>query len=229
MVFDANIMAKCKFGSPLLNTAGSELYCGPGLQYSPCPAGSECILGACCALAGSASFAITVPMPTVSASETTSDQSQNQWTNQGNQGNQWTNQGNQGKGTTGATNDQSQNQGTTDQNQGKGTAGATKGTEAADHEYSDEFAAVGSDDTVRFLNIRLLQPSEALAMWAPPNGTQPTSYTAELSYDGQEWRRLNLEEPDSTFIMFPVTEQKDFQVRVTPEGGAPAMETHKNA
>jgi len=81
------------------------------------------------------------------------------------------------------------------------------------------------DATVRFLSIKLLEPTEAVAMWAPPNGTMPVSYTAELSYDGNEWRRLNLEEPDSTFVMFMVTEEQEFHVRVTPEGGAPAMET----
>jgi len=78
--------------------------------------------------------------------------------------------------------------------------------------------------TVRYLSIRLLEPTEAIAMWAPPNGTTPKSYTAEISYDGTEWRRLNLEEPDATFITFMITDQKDFQIRVTPEGGAPIME-----
>jgi len=81
----------------------------------------------------------------------------------------------------------------------------------------------GEIGPVRFLNVQLLQPTEALAMWAPPNGTQPTNYTAEISYDGSSWRRLSLEEPESTFVTFMVTDQKNFQVRVTPEGGAPAM------
>jgi len=79
---------------------------------------------------------------------------------------------------------------------------------------------------VRFLNLQLLQPTEALAMWAPPNGTQPTNYTAEISYDGSNWRSLNLEEPDSTFVLFSVTAQQKFQLRVTPEEGVtPAMVT----
>jgi len=81
------------------------------------------------------------------------------------------------------------------------------------------------DATVRYLSIRLLEPTEAIAMWAPPNGTESTSYTAEISYDGTEWRKLNLEKPDSTFITFMVTEHKEFQIRVTPEGGAPTMES----
>jgi hypothetical protein len=81
------------------------------------------------------------------------------------------------------------------------------------------------DATVRFLNIRLLSPTEAIAMWAPPNGTTPSSYTAELSYDGNEWRKLNLEEDDFTFITFMVTADKEFQVRVTPEGGSPILES----
>lgn len=81
--------------------------------------------------------------------------------------------------------------------------------------------------TVRYLSIRLLEPTQAIAMWAPPNGTTPSSYTAEISYDGTEWRLLNLEEPDATFITFMITEQQDFQIRVTPEGGAEVMESFK--
>jgi hypothetical protein len=99
-----------------------------------------------------------------------------------------------------------------------------QGSEESTMQGSEE-STMDPDATVRFLSIRLLEPTKALAMWAPPNGTMPHSYTAELSYDANEWRRLNLEEPDSTFIEFPVTEQKEFHVRVTPEGGAPAMET----
>jgi len=81
-----------------------------------------------------------------------------------------------------------------------------------------------SSDTVRYLSIRLLDPTDAIATWAPPNGTTATSYTAEISYDGNQWRHLSPEEPDATFITFMVTEQKDFQIRVTPEGGAPTVE-----
>jgi len=50
-------------------------------------------------------------------------------------------------------------------------------------------------------------------------------YTAEISYDGNSWRRLMLEQPDSTFVTFSVTEQKAFQIRVTPQGGIPTMQT----
>jgi len=79
---------------------------------------------------------------------------------------------------------------------------------------------------VRFLTLWLLDSSDALAMWAPPNGTTtPITYTAEITYDGNSWRRLSLEEPDSTFADFGVTPQTKFQFRVTPNNGAPAMET----
>jgi hypothetical protein len=81
-----------------------------------------------------------------------------------------------------------------------------------------------TDTTVRYLNIWLLEPGDALAMWAPPNGTTPTSYTAEISYDGNQWRALSLEEAGSTFVKFPVVEQAQFWIRVTPEGGATATE-----
>jgi len=60
-------------------------------------------------------------------------------------------------------------------------------------------------------------------MWAPPNGTALASYTAEISYNNKSWRHLSTEEPTSTFVEFTVTEQKAFQVRVTPEGGAPGL------
>jgi hypothetical protein len=79
--------------------------------------------------------------------------------------------------------------------------------------------------TVRFLNIRLLDPTEAIAMWAPPNGTTPDSYIAEISYDGTEWRTLNLEERDSSFVTFTVTEKQDFHIRVAPEAGSPLQES----
>jgi hypothetical protein len=89
---------------------------------------------------------------------------------------------------------------------------------------SEENATETTDSIVRYLSIRLLDPTQAIAMWAPPNGTTPHSYIAEISYDGTEWRKLNLEEPDSTFITFTVTEKKDFHIRVTPEGGSPLEE-----
>jgi hypothetical protein len=76
---------------------------------------------------------------------------------------------------------------------------------------------------VRFLSIRLLEPTEALATWAPPNGTSSIAYTAEISYDGNSWKALKLEDPTSTFAEFMITDQRGFQIRVTPEGGAPSM------
>jgi len=83
----------------------------------------------------------------------------------------------------------------------------------------------GPNATVRFLSVRLLDPTEALATWAPPNGTTSASYTAEMSFDGKAWRHLSLEAPTSTFVDFPVIAGREFQVRVTPEGGAPATES----
>jgi hypothetical protein len=110
---------------------------------------------------------------------------------------------------------------------------ATKGTDTMSTETestdtmsteSEANATESTEATVRYLSIRLLDPTEAIAMWAPPNATTPDSYAAEISYDGTEWRKLNLEEPDSTFITFTVTEKQDFHIRVAPEGGSPLEE-----
>jgi len=62
-------------------------------------------------------------------------------------------------------------------------------------------------------------------MWAAPNGTTHATYTAEISYDGNAWRRLSLEHADSTFVSFSVTAQMPFQIRVTPQGGMPTTQT----
>jgi len=85
--------------------------------------------------------------------------------------------------------------------------------------------SVDANATVRYLNIWLLEPTEAVAMWAPPNGTAPASYMAEISYDGNQWRALTLEEANSTFVSFPITEKANFWIRVTPKGGAVATES----
>jgi hypothetical protein len=196
-----------------------------------CPAGSECIIGpanafaSCCALGGSASMSVIVPMPQVSAANYQAGAAPNYQAGAAPKG---ANGGMTTDGTNyqGTSNQGTNNAGTTQKPEMKDMTDVSK-PEMKDMTVSEEAAAVGADDTVRFLSIRLLEPSEGLAMWAPPNGTQPTSYTAEISYDGTDWKRLNLEEPDSTFIMFPVTEQKEFQIRVTPEGGAPMMESYK--
>jgi len=90
------------------------------------------------------------------------------------------------------------------------TTGASNSTESSTAE-------------VRFLNIRLLDPTDALATWAPPNGTSSMNYTSEISYDRKTWKRLKLENPTSTFAQFMITEQTSFEVRVTPQGGAPSM------
>lgn len=80
--------------------------------------------------------------------------------------------------------------------------------------------------TVRFLNIRVFDKTNAIMMWAHPEGEEkPSSYLAEFSYDGQNWNELTLEEPDATFAEFTVNADQSFEVRVTPEGGSPSMET----
>jgi len=103
------------------------------------------------------------------------------------------------------------------------TTNSTNSTNSTDDNSTN--STEGEEETVRFLNLLLLDPTDAIAMWAPPNGTAPTSYVAEISYDGNAWRHLSLEEPDSTFAQFTVTEQQNFQFRVTPNNGIPAMET----
>jgi hypothetical protein len=77
---------------------------------------------------------------------------------------------------------------------------------------------------VRFLTLRLLEPGEALAMWAAPNGTEPKEYFAEISYDQNNWRKLTLEEPTSTFATFMVTPKSEFQFRVKADDGPFEME-----
>jgi len=95
-------------------------------------------------------------------------------------------------------------------------------TDTTDSTEASSESTMGTAE-VRFLNIRLLDSTEALATWAPPNGTSSLTYSAEISYDGKTWKRLQLEEPTSTFAQFMITEQTPFEVRVTPEGGAPSM------
>jgi len=79
------------------------------------------------------------------------------------------------------------------------------------------------DTTVRFLQITVGKGGAALATWVPPLGSSlGQTYTAELSYDGNAWRSLPLEQQWATFAKFHVDEGKKFQVRVTA-GGYPSL------
>jgi len=200
------IISKCQIGSPLLNTAGAEIFCGPGAKHGDCPANSQCIFGpngefaTCCALAGSTitftpqpSFITTAPpmrLPQM---------------------------GTQTMGTQTGTNSVSSSMSSDNT-----TESEDNSTDTTDSTEASSESTMGTAE-VRFLNIRLLDSTEALATWAPPNGTSSLTYSAEISYDGKTWKRLQLEEPTSTFAQFMITEQTPFEVRVTPEGGAPSM------
>lgn len=71
---------------------------------------------------------------------------------------------------------------------------------------------------VRFLEIAMGQNS-AVATWVPPlSAALGQTYTAELSYDGINWRNLPLEQPWATFARFEIEENKPFQLRVTAAG-----------
>lgn len=179
------VLAKCATGSPWKNTAGADIYCGPGPNRMDCPTGSECIIGpnnifaACCALAISSESSVQLSEPMVSDSMMS----------------------------------------TTEED--------TSMMPIDDSMMSEDelMANMIANATVRYLNIRLLEPTQAIAMWAAPNGTEPASYIAEISYGNNQWRALTLEEPDATFCVFTVTEKADFWIRVAPEGGIPVMET----
>jgi len=74
------------------------------------------------------------------------------------------------------------------------------------------------DGPVRFLDITMGQGS-AVATWVPPlSASLGQTYKAEISYDGNAWRDLPLEQPWATFARFQVDEGKPFQLRVTATG-----------
>jgi hypothetical protein len=74
------------------------------------------------------------------------------------------------------------------------------------------------DGPVRFLDISMGQGS-AVATWVPPlSAALGQTYIVELSYDGNTWRNLPLEQPWATFARFQVDEGKPFQLRVTASG-----------
>jgi len=224
------VVAKCQIGSPLTNAAGVELFCGPGPNHVDCPLGSRCVIGpnnvftACCALAGSVSMSISPP----AGSQMGSQQSQNgsQSSQPGSQPSQSGSQPSK-PSQTGAQPSQTESQSSNESNSQMNTSESSQTNMSESSGSMDESMSNSTEmGPVRFLSLWLLEPTEALAMWAPPNGTLPASYTAEISYDGTNWRRLSLEEPGSTFATFTVTEMSKFEFRVTPEGGAPAMETY---
>jgi hypothetical protein len=71
---------------------------------------------------------------------------------------------------------------------------------------------------VRFLEIAMGQGS-AVATWVPPlSAALGQTYVVEMSYDGQTWRNLPLEQPWATFARFQVDEGKPFLLRVTARG-----------
>jgi hypothetical protein len=79
------------------------------------------------------------------------------------------------------------------------------------------------DGPVRFLDITMGQGS-AVATWVPPlSATLGQTYVAEISYDGNTWRNLPLEQPWATFARFQVDEGKPFQIRVTAVGYPSAL------
>jgi hypothetical protein len=74
------------------------------------------------------------------------------------------------------------------------------------------------DGPVRFLEIVVGQGS-AVATWVPPlSAALGQTYIVELSYDGNTWRNLSLEQPWATFARFQVDQGKPFQLRVTANG-----------
>jgi hypothetical protein len=76
---------------------------------------------------------------------------------------------------------------------------------------------------VRFLDITMGQGS-AVATWVPPlSAALGQTYVADISYDGNTWRNLPLEQPWATFARFQVDEGKPFQIRVTAVGYPSAM------
>jgi len=208
------IVAKCQIGSPLLNAAGAEIFCGPGANHGDCPVNSQCIFGpngefaTCCALAGTTvtftpqpSFITTAPPMRLPQSTGTVS-------------------GSASMSISGAASMSTSMPSETNMTEGEDNS--TDTTDMTASEASGESTQQGTAE-VRFLNIRLLDPTDAIATWAPPNGTTSIAYTAEISYDGKTWKRLKTEDPTSTFAEFMVTAQMPFEVRVTPEGGAASM------
>jgi len=81
------------------------------------------------------------------------------------------------------------------------------------------------DGPVRFLEIAMGQGS-AVATWVPPlSAPLGQMYTVDMSYDGNTWRNLPLEQPWATFARFQVDEGKPFQLRVTASGYPSAVKT----
>jgi len=115
------------------------------------------------------------------------------------------------------TNNESSFEGSQENSQNSSSTSSSEGNSTSSSEGNS------TESEVRFLSLQTLPSGEAIAMWAAPNGSQcQTQYTAELSFDGQTWRKLTLEQPFATWAMFPI-QQQQFEVRVTPEHGMPMI------
>lgn len=238
------LIAKCPVGSPLKNAAGLEFFCGVGPGHQDCPVGSQCIVGpnqvyaACCQTTAATANLGPLPVPPSTSLVTPSGTPIS--TVQGGANIQTPSGGGQLAFTTGAagtaftasaqgvsSSNFNMNTESSSSESDNSTSSFDNSTSSSDNSTSSSSEGSGESSTaeVRYLTIQNLPSGEGIAMWAPPNGTQcQTLYTAEFSSDGQNWRKLAMEQPFATWAMFPLSQsQPQFQVRVSPEHGMPMI------